>query len=236
VFLRAPQQLLRPINCPPGTPGRGRAFSRPPNGAVRLVHQRHGADLHCRSSPVPSVGGQEIEACGLSARPMRSLIISHAEATSDNMLWAIFRRRARELLVGTHTLPPLRTSACAGAARPLFPDIVMCGDYVIVLAWTRRAAHRFLIRSPRRFEAVMGPRASRSWRWTHRRCTGRARRHNRIAAPVVFWHLRPLFGSRVEKERKHGFREDANSSSTCWRSDTRSPRKRRPWAAGRRSQ
>ena len=46
VFIERAPKLLRPINFPPGTPGRGVALLEAKNGARVLDRQRHGPHLH----------------------------------------------------------------------------------------------------------------------------------------------------------------------------------------------
>ena len=54
VFIERQPQLLRPINYPTGTPGRGAGLFKAPERRRRAGHQRHGPHLHAGARrPVP---------------------------------------------------------------------------------------------------------------------------------------------------------------------------------------
>ena len=46
VFIERAPRLIRPVNYPPGTPGRGAALCEARSGAACCRHQRHGTHLH----------------------------------------------------------------------------------------------------------------------------------------------------------------------------------------------
>ena len=54
VFIERQERLLRPINYPPGTPGKGAGLFKAAQRRRRAGDQRHGADLHAGARlPVP---------------------------------------------------------------------------------------------------------------------------------------------------------------------------------------
>jgi metallophosphoesterase (TIGR00282 family) len=83
VFIERCERLLRPINFPPGTPGKGAGLFKTRTGAEILVVNVQGrvfmADL---DDPFRAVA-RELEACALKTGADAILIDFHAEATSE---------------------------------------------------------------------------------------------------------------------------------------------------------
>ena len=120
VFIERQPRLLRPINYPPGTPGRGSGIFKARQRRRRAGDQRHGPDLHAGAGrPVPRRRRARSTACGLKQGADAILIDFHAEATSEKQALRLFRRRARQPAWSARTrMRPRRTSACCRAARP----------------------------------------------------------------------------------------------------------------------
>src|SRR5258705_3384603 len=114
VFIERHEQLLRPINYPPGTPGRGAGLFKAANGADVLVINAMGLifmpELGCPFRAVE----QEIEACGLKRGADAILVDFHAEATSEKQAMGYFVDGRASCVVGTHTHAPT-------AAEPVLP-------------------------------------------------------------------------------------------------------------------
>ena len=102
----ATTRLLRPINYPPGTPGRGAGLFKAANGADVLVINAMGLifmpELGCPFRAVE----REIEACGLKQGADAILIDFHAEATSEKQAMGYFVDGRASCVVGTHTHAP----------------------------------------------------------------------------------------------------------------------------------
>src|SRR5262245_24812751 len=90
VFIERHDRLLRPINFPPGTPGRGAGLYKGRNGAEVLVLNVLGrvfmAELDC---PFRAVD-RELTACGLKRGADAIVVDIHAEATSEKQALGYF--------------------------------------------------------------------------------------------------------------------------------------------------
>src|SRR5499426_3783375 len=90
VFIERQPKLLRPINYPPATPGRGSGIFKAANGADVLVINAMGLIfMPGLADPFRAVDA-EIEACGLKRGADAILIDLHAEATSEKQALAYF--------------------------------------------------------------------------------------------------------------------------------------------------
>jgi len=160
VFIERQPRLLRPINYPPGTPGRGSGLFRAANGAEVLVINALGrvfmSDMDC---PFRAID-HEVTACGLKQGAADAIMIDfHAEATSEKQSLAYFLDGRVSGIVGTHTHAPTADHRVLPGGTAYMSDIGMCGDYNSVLGMdTAEPINRFLTRIPReRFEPALGP-------------------------------------------------------------------------------
>src|SRR5262245_7778920 len=83
VFIERQPRLIRPINYPPGTPGRGSGIFKAANGADVLVINAMGLIFMPELSDPFRAVDAEITACGLKQGADAILIDFHAEATSE---------------------------------------------------------------------------------------------------------------------------------------------------------
>ena len=151
VFIERADRLLRPINYPPGTPGRGAGLYKAANGADVLVVNAQGrvfmADL---DDPFRAVD-RELEACPLKTGADASLIDFHAEATHyvDGRASAV---------VGTHTHVPTADEQILERGTAYISDAGMCGDFDSVLGMDKEEPlQRFLTKVPNaRFQPALG--------------------------------------------------------------------------------
>jgi len=159
VFIERQERLIRPLNFPPGTPGRGAALLKARNGAEVLVINAMGrvfmTELDC---PFRAID-RELTACGLKAGADAIFIDFHAEATSEKQALAHFVDGRASVLVGTHTHVPTADERILPGGLAYVSDAGMCGDYNSVLGMDpEEPVHRFLTRLPReRFEPALGP-------------------------------------------------------------------------------
>ena len=159
VFIERHDRLLRPINYPQGTPGRGAGLFKAANGADVLVINAMGRifmpELDCPFRAIEA----EITACGLKQGTDAIVIDFHAEATSEKQALGYFVDGRASAVVGTHTHAPTADERVLPAGTAFISDIGMCGDYNSVLGMdTEEPVNRFLTRIPRqRFEPAMGP-------------------------------------------------------------------------------
>lgn len=159
VFIERQERLLRPINYPSGTPGKGAGLYRAANGADVLVINAMGLifmpELNC---PFRAVD-EAVEACGLKRGADVVLVDFHAEATSEKQAMAYFLDSRVTCVVGTHTHVPTSDERVLPGGTAFMCDIGMCGDYDSVLGMAKEEPiNRFLTKIPRgRFEPAGGP-------------------------------------------------------------------------------
>ena len=116
VFIERAPHVLRPINYPPGTPGRGAWSVRDRERRARAGDQRARPRLHgCRWTIPSRRWSVSLSACPLGRAADAIILDLHAEATSEKQAMAYFCGRPRRLVVGTHTHVP--TADCAHPAR-----------------------------------------------------------------------------------------------------------------------
>ncbi|MGH6814842.1 MAG: TIGR00282 family metallophosphoesterase [Hyphomicrobiaceae bacterium] len=159
VFIERHDRLVRPLNYPPGTPGRGSGLYKAANGAEVMVVNALGRafmlELDC---PFRAID-REIAACKLKQTADAIFIDFHAEATSEKQALAHFLDGRVSCLAGTHTHVPTSDERILPGGTAYMSDAGMCGDYHSVLGMTpQEPINRFLTRIPReRFEPAMGP-------------------------------------------------------------------------------
>ncbi len=159
VYIERHDRLIRPINFPPGTPGRGAGLFQAANGADVLVMNVMGrvfmADLDC---PFRAVD-RELTACALKQGADAVLIDFHAEATSEKQALGHFVDGRASVVVGTHTHSPTADERVLAGGTAYMSDAGMCGDYNSVLGMdAQEPVNRFITRIPsQRFEPADGP-------------------------------------------------------------------------------
>ena len=159
VFIARQDRLLRPINYPPGTPGKGAGLFKAANGADVLVINAMGLtympELACPFRAVDA----ELAACGLKQGADVVLIDFHAEATSEKQALGYFVDGRASCVVGTHTHTPTADERVLPGGTAFMCDVGMCGDYESVLGMdAAEPINRFLTKIPRgQFEPAMGP-------------------------------------------------------------------------------
>ena len=159
VFIERQARLLRPINYPPGTPGRGAGLFKAENGADVLVINAMGLvympELGCPFRAVE----HEVEACGLKVGADAIIVDFHAEVTSEKQAMAHFLDGRVSAVVGTHTHVPTADERVMPNGTAYITDVGMCGDYQSVLGMDpAEPVNRFLTKIPRRrFEPALGP-------------------------------------------------------------------------------
>ena len=158
VFIERYDRLLRPINYPQGTPGKGVGLFKARNGAEVLVINAMGrvfmADL---DDPFRAVE-KELEACGLKSSADAILIDFHAEATSEKEAMGFFVDGRASAVIGTHTHVPTADEQVLPRGTAYISDVGMCGDFNSVLGMDKEEPlTRFLTKIPGgRFAPALG--------------------------------------------------------------------------------
>ena len=158
VFIERVPQLLRPINYPPGTPGRGAGLFKSAGGADVLLMNAMGRifmpELDC---PFRAID-KELDACPLGGGADAILVDFHAEATSEKQALGVYLDGRVSCVVGTHTHVPTSDDRVLAGGTAYMSDAGMCGDYNSVLGMNpEEPVNRFLTRIPKgRMEPSLG--------------------------------------------------------------------------------
>ena len=159
VFIERQPRLIRPINYPPGTPGRGSGIFKAANGADVLVINAMGLVFMPELADPFRAVDTEVTACGLKQGADAILVDLHAEATSEKQGFGYFLDGRVSLVAGTHTHAPTADERVLPEGTAFISDVGMCGDYQSVLGMDKtEPLNRFLTKIPRaRMEPAAGP-------------------------------------------------------------------------------
>src|SRR5712692_440752 len=158
VFIERAPKLLRPINFPAGTPGRGAALIEARNGArVLIVNAMGRIFMDPLDDPFAAVE-RELAACPLKQAADATIIDIHGEATSEKQAMGHFCDGRASLVVGTHTHAPTADHQILQHGTAFMSDVGMTGDYNSVIGMDKdEPLTRFLRKIPNaRFEPAMG--------------------------------------------------------------------------------
>jgi len=158
VFIERAPKLLRPVNYPAGTPGRGAALIDAKNGARVLVVNAMGRIfMDPLDDPFAAVE-RELAACPLKQVADAIIIDIHGEATSEKQAMGHFCDGRASLVVGTHTHVPTADHQILPRGTAFISDVGMTGDYDSVIGMDKdEPLTRFLTKiSGARFEPALG--------------------------------------------------------------------------------
>ncbi|HOO76984.1 MAG TPA: TIGR00282 family metallophosphoesterase [bacterium] len=149
-LLNGNPKVLRPLNFPPGAPGRGSRVSPLPGGGeiavVSLLGRVFMAPMDC---PFRHLEG---EVNVLSRRTRLIVVDFHAEATSEKAALARHFDGRVSAVVGTHTHVPTADARILAGKTAFISDIGMCGSLDSILGREPRAViTAFLTGRPVRF-------------------------------------------------------------------------------------
>ncbi len=159
VFIERAPALVRPVNYPKGTPGRGAALVEAKNGARVLVINAMGRIfMDPLDDPFEAVE-REISACPLKSGADAIIVDMHGEATSEKQAMGYFLDGRATLVVGTHTHTPTADHQIFAGGTAYLSDVGMTGDYDSIIGMVKdEPLRRFLRRIPsERFEPAVGP-------------------------------------------------------------------------------
>jgi metallophosphoesterase (TIGR00282 family) len=159
VFIERAPKLIRPLNYPAGTPGRGAALIEARNGARVLVINAMGRIfMDPLDDPFTAID-RELTACALHREADAIIIDFHCEATSEKQSLGHFCDGRASLVVGTHTHVPTADHQILVGGTAFMSDVGMTGDYDSVIGMTKEEpVNRFVRRiATTRFEPATGP-------------------------------------------------------------------------------
>ncbi|MFL6798793.1 MAG: TIGR00282 family metallophosphoesterase [Xanthobacteraceae bacterium] len=158
VFIERAPKLLRPVNYPPGTPGRGVALVDARNGARVLVINAMGR-IFMDPLDDPFAGVErELAACELGRAADAILVDMHCEATSEKQGMGHFCDGRASAVVGTHTHVPTADHQILPRGTAFISDVGMTGDYDSIIGMDKNEPlARFVRKIPvARFEPALG--------------------------------------------------------------------------------
>jgi metallophosphoesterase (TIGR00282 family) len=158
VFIERAPKLIRPINYPVGTPGRGAAMIESRSGARVLVINAMGRIfMDPLDDPFAAIE-RELSACALKRDADAIIIDIHCEATSEKQAMGHFCDGRASLVVGTHTHTPTADHQVLSGGTAFISDVGMTGDYDSVIGMLKdEPVNRFLTKiASSRFEPALG--------------------------------------------------------------------------------
>ncbi|KQY99747.1 metallophosphoesterase [Pseudolabrys sp. Root1462] len=159
VFIERAPRLIRPVNYPKGTPGRGAALVEAKNGQRALVVNAMGRIfMDPLDDPFAAVE-RELAACPLREGADAVIVDMHCEASSEKQAMGYFCDGRASLVVGTHTHVPTADHRVLPGGTAYMTDAGMTGDYDTVIGMTKdEPLNRFLRKIPTaKFEPGAGP-------------------------------------------------------------------------------
>ncbi|MEA2924465.1 MAG: 2,3-cyclic-nucleotide 2-phosphodiesterase, partial [Alphaproteobacteria bacterium] len=152
-------RLIRPLNFPRHTPGRGAALIDTKNGKRALVINAMGrVFMEPLNDPFNAVG-KDLDACPLREAADAIVVDFHGEATSEKQGMGFFCDGRASLVVGTHTHVPTADHQVLPGGTAFITDVGMTGDYNSCIGMIKdEPLSRFVRRIPGgKFEPALGP-------------------------------------------------------------------------------
>lgn len=155
-YLEQNAPVLRPLNYPPGVPGRGYlVHDLGPKGRVLILNLCGRIGLMEMDCPFRAAD-HLLET--ITERPRIIIVDMHAEATSEKMAMGWYLDGRVSAVLGTHTHIPTADARILSKGTAYVTDVGMVGPYNSVIGVrTDRIIQHFLTRMPVRFEVADGP-------------------------------------------------------------------------------
>lgn len=138
-FLDENKKIIRPLNYPQGTVGRGVTEIEIANGRKLVVMQVMGRvfmdSLDC---PVQAVD-RALKNYRMGGNVAAVLVDIHAEATSEKISFGCYLDGRVSVVAGTHTHVPTADLHILPGGTAYVTDVGMCGDYNSVLGFEKEA-------------------------------------------------------------------------------------------------
>jgi len=195
VFIERAPRLIRPLNYPAGTPGRGAALIESKNGKRALVLNAMGRIfMDALDDPFAAVD-RELTACALARDADAVILDMHCEATSEKQAMGYFCDGRVSLVVGTHTHAPTADHRILPGGSAFVSDVGMCGDFNSVIGMNKdEPLNRFLRKIPTaKFEPANGPATFCAIAVETDDATGLAKRVGAVRLGGVLEEARPNF-------------------------------------------
>ena len=158
-FIDHEDRILRPINFPPGTPGKGSGLFETRSGErVLVVNPMGRVFMDAIDDPFRAVEA-ELKACPLGEGADAIIIDMHAEATSEKMAMGQFSDGRASLVVGSHAHIPTADAQILPGGTAYQTDAGACADYDSVIGMEKyEPIQRFLSKmASSRYTPALGP-------------------------------------------------------------------------------
>src|SRR5258707_9068863 len=129
VFIERAPRLIRPINYPKGTPGRGAAMIEAKNGAQALVINAMGRVLMDPLDDPFAAVDRELAVCPLKKGADAIVLDMHAETTTEKQSMAHFLDGRASLVVGPHTHAPTPGQRVLPGGPPFLSHAGLAGGH-----------------------------------------------------------------------------------------------------------
>ena len=134
-FLDSDKRIIRPLNYPSGTIGRGSMILETKEGKKLLVAQVMGrVFMEALDCPVQALE-KVLNSATLGVNVNAILVDIHAEATSEKISFAHYFDGKVSAVFGTHTHVPTADESILKKGTAYLSDVGMCGDYDSVLGF-----------------------------------------------------------------------------------------------------
>jgi metallophosphoesterase (TIGR00282 family) len=182
-FMDDYESLLRPVNYPPGTPGRGSVIMPTPSGIhVGIINLMGRVFMRPIDCPFRSID-REIEKIRQKAKVI--LVDVHAEATSEKQALGWFLDGRVSGVVGTHTHVQTADNKVLPKGTAYITDAGMTGPHDSVIGTKKEAIlERFLLQMPNKFDIAKGDVRFQAVALDIDETTGKAQGINRLDIPL----------------------------------------------------
>lgn len=137
-FIANEPALVRPINYPDATPGKGAHLFKTQSGKrVQVINALGRIFMDPMDDPFRHIERQ-IGRCALGAECDAILVDFHAEATSEKQALGYYLDGRVSAVVGTHTHAPTCDHRVLPGGTAYVSDAGMCGDYQSILGMDRQ--------------------------------------------------------------------------------------------------
>ncbi len=148
-YIDGDEKLLRPLNFPKGTPGRGDYTHTLPDGRKILIINAMGR-AYMDPMDDPFAMTEELVARYALGKTVHAIFIDfHADITSEKMALAKFLDGKVSAVVGTHTHIPTADAHIFSGGTAYQTDAGMCGDYDSVIGMKKEEPLRRFTRKMR---------------------------------------------------------------------------------------
>jgi metallophosphoesterase (TIGR00282 family) len=132
-FIDEDDRILRPLNCPKGTPGRGANLYQTRRGERILVMNPMGRTFMDPMDDPFACVEEELAACPLREGADAIVVDIHAEATSEKMAMGHFCDGRASAVFGTHSHVPTGDAQILPQGTAYQTDAGACADYDSVI-------------------------------------------------------------------------------------------------------